>query len=767
MVKMTDEDLVKWATDELSEASQGLDKWRSQADKCYAFYAGDQWEEEDRLIMEDERERQAVTFDRITRTINAVSGFEIQNRQEIRYYPREMGDVQVSEVMSSAVKWVRHQCDADHEDSEAFMDMLICGMGWSDIYLDADAKEPNIVQERTDPLECLWDPKAKKKNLEDSKWRARIKAITKMELEQRWPDADLGLASAGTKYLDYSVTPRDVTPPRYQEENQTGTTTGETEFELVEFYWWEYEQYYQVLDINGQLIDISAEQWKSKVKEYTEENGLKWTKRRRKKYRKMQLVGKEILEIDDALSQDDFTLQCMTGMRCRNDNTWFSLISLMMDPQRWANKWLSELLHISNSNAKGGLLAESDAFENVRQAEDSWSRADSITWLQPGGLAKIQQKDIGQIPAGVDRLLQYALEAIDSVSGVNPEMLGLVDRDQPGIIEESRKRAGLTMTSIFFDAMRLYHKRVGRVLMEIIRQYIADGRLVRVVGEEGGQYVPLMKDQLALEYDVIVDEAPTSPNVKDKTFAALMQILPMAIQAGITVPPEVLEYAPLPESLIQKWKQQLNPESTPEQQAEQQQQKQITIMSQIAAVKELEASAELKRATAVEKGRQSETEDWQLKLNAAQMGFDSKMEGMKFEHQRELDRLKASYEQQKLELEAAKFGFQGQLEKESHQMEMEAMAIKNAHEIECMKYDARKFLEDDEFVGTKLISEVNGVLTEATQRQIAMMERLMGLMSTIDKNIKAPRKREIVRDKRGRAQHAIETIVIEETPNAE
>ena len=153
--------------------------------------------------------------------------------------------------------------------------------------------------------------------------------------------------------------------------------------------------------------------------------------------------------------------------------------------------------------------------------------------------------------------MEFAIASIRDVTGVNIEMLGLADRDQPGILEYHRKQAGLAILAPLFDSLRRYRKEQGRVLLHFIQTYVSDGRLVRIVGPEGEKYAPLIKTAEAAAYDIIVDEAPTSQNQKDKVFAVLSQLLPILLSAGIPVPPEILDYSPLPESLAQRWKRML------------------------------------------------------------------------------------------------------------------------------------------------------------------------------------------------------------------
>lgn len=244
-------------------------------------------------------------------------------------------------------------------------------------------------------------------------------------------------------------------------------------------------------------------------------------------------------------------------------------------------------------------MAEEDAFEDQAQAEKSWSDPAAITFVANGALSqgKIQPKPPAPYPQGMDQLMQFTLNLLPLTSGMNPELLGLADRDQPGVIEAQRKQSAMSIIAWVFDGMRRYYKRSGKLMLSMIRVYLPEGQLIRISGEGGQQYLPLIKDRLVGKFDVVVDEAPTSVNMRERVWSILQQMIPMALQAQIPVPPDVLEYAPLPADLAAKWRKSLEPQ--PEAQEAAQKQAQAMEAQQQAMQAVLAAQAEKDQSAAV------------------------------------------------------------------------------------------------------------------------------------------------------------------------
>jgi hypothetical protein len=535
------------------DAESAQSDWRKEARESYDICAGRQWDPVDRQKLRDEG-RPCVEFNRTGTIIDAVSGSEVNNRQEVTFIPRVLGDAQktgVANLRTAAAKWVRDNCDAEDEESDSFLDVLISGMGFTQTRMDYEEEEEGkVVIERVDPLEMKWDSGARKRNLSDARWFSRKCKYTREEVEAQWPDKADEIAAMAPDSDDDDATPKLVNPKNsYDGTNGESDSDDDDRIEVTHYQDYTVESVYKVLDPqSGQIVELDEERFQvaSQVNP-----GMQYAKTPKRKYREAIICGNvELQPLGPAPCQCGFTFQAITGKRDRNKGSWYGLVRPMKDPQRWANKFFSQILHIINTNAKGGILFETGAVDNPKKLEENWARSDSAIQLKPGGLAKIQPKPIAQVPPSLYQTMEFAISSIRDSSGVNLELLGMVDRQQAGVLEAQRTRAGLTILAPFFDSLRHYRKRQGRVLAYFINEYISDGRLIRVAGPSGEQFIQLMKQPDDIDYDVVVDSAPTARDTKEQAWMALKEILPMFSQQGVQIPIEALDFMPLPESLI-------------------------------------------------------------------------------------------------------------------------------------------------------------------------------------------------------------------------
>lgn len=588
-----------------NQAKEHSKNWREESRRLYDLKAGHQWDPEDEQRLEEKYAGAypTTTFNLTNKYCSSVSGLQINNRQEIKYYPREQGDVGIDDFTTGTVKWCRDQADAEDEETDAFDDVFLTGVGWIEhCLIDEDPDAVFIGQERRDPIEMYWDPMSRKKNLVDRRYQIRIKAMTPEEFEAFFGEDAESLEGATNLALEDS-TPQVISIP-HDYGTSRPSSAGPTPIYVADYQFCRTIQSWHVTATFPDQGPVSQTyrdaEWRQ-TRPGLEAMGIPYEAERRSEtvYYRAWICGDEVRGRIRELPCG-FTFEAITGLRDRNTNTWYGMGRIVADPQRWVNKFFASILYTLSVNAKGGLLAEEDAFEDQARAETSFADPASITFVAPGALSqgKIQPKPPAPYPQGMDRLMEFTLGLLPLTSGMNPELLGLADRDQPGVLEAQRKQAAIAILAWVFDSMRRYYKRSGRLMLSMIRVYVPEGQLIRISGQGGQQYVPLMRDRLVGKYDIVVDEAPTSVNMRERVWAILQSIIPMALQAGIPVPPDVLDYAPLPGDLVAMWKKTLEPK--PEATQAQQKQQQLAEAQISAQVAKDQSAAQLNQAKAAQ-----------------------------------------------------------------------------------------------------------------------------------------------------------------------
>jgi hypothetical protein len=545
--------------------------WAKEARGCFGLIAGDHFEETDKQKMIDDG-RQPVTFNRAGPIVDAICGLEVNGRQEIKYRPRTEGDAAVNERLTALAKWARDEAMAEDEESDAFRDAVICGIGCTETRMDFDAApEGTPAIDRVDPLEAKFDPAAKKPNAIDRRYAWRIRTMPALVAKAMFPGHEAAALNCGWVALTDTTDGGEGNKSDYPDETRAAmrNEADPKDVTLVEIEWFDTVDEVLIAQAGeAEPQTLPAEQAQAAC-ERLDALGIPYTKAKvkRRVYRRAVLGSSDIV---DQTERDGFALHFITGKRDRNKRVWYGMGRPMRDPSLLANKVLTQILSILNSNAKGGLIYEEGAFANKRQAAKDWSNPSKNIPLNEGGLNKIKERTAPSMPQTLTVLLQMAIAAIPDVTGVSAEMMGLADREQAASLEYQRRQSAITILAPLFDSLRRYRKEQGAALLRLLRK-LTPGTLVRIVedapeagiGHNGGPAMPqdlyapfdpasFGLDDESARYDVIVDQAPSAPSQKEATWATLTQLLSQGIQVPSAAMAELVKYSPLPTTVAEK-----------------------------------------------------------------------------------------------------------------------------------------------------------------------------------------------------------------------
>ena len=623
---LPDNELKLRAKAHYAAAKEHAKEWRDGARREYDMVAGHQISKENLEALRVNK-RPAVQFNIIAPNIKAVSGMEKGNRYEIKYAARDEDkiDRMVSTLLNPIVKWVHDTSQNEFEESAAFRDMCICGMGWTQTRVDYDddpkgqINSPNI-----DPLKKLWDPSSRKENLTDRRFDFTESFFDKDEFEFLFPDFE------GTpKRTIFDSTPEDEEgsmevenlPDNYEGEASAGDLRFESgkKYAVLEYNFYLYEPMFRATipnkddPENGEPTrEEVGEKGKERLKamglpeEFFEPLGNK------KRFYRAWFTGDELIEQTVNADPSSFTDHCMTGELDRNKGTFFGVVRAMIDPQMWTNQLFMQMLHIINTNSKGGGFFRKGAFANKVKALKDWAKGDTL--IEIAGMGDIREwiteRTPAPLPAAMHELLLFVVGIIPRVSGFNMELLGMAGKDQPGILEQMRKQAGMTILAPFFDAQRHYRRVKGRTMIHFIQEYLPRERAVKILSDGLKPQVDLLYQTDATRFNVVVEEAPHSPNLKATNFVMLQEFMQTNPELGTAIFDLILEQSPMPADLAAKITQRLADLKKPDplQQAAQG----AELKKLIAEGFKLEMEAAFKRAQTVTEGGKLDLEQDKL-----------------------------------------------------------------------------------------------------------------------------------------------------------
>ncbi|HXH13420.1 MAG TPA: hypothetical protein VNP04_27050 [Alphaproteobacteria bacterium] len=615
-----DDDLAHRARAWFVEAMQHplWTRYREQSKEDLGFYIGgeNQWVRDgsaEDLEALKQRQKAIITVNHCQAIVDVLTGFERNNRFDLRASPQGSEDAQGAELWSWILKWVQDKTEFHELKSECFEDGIIRGMSCLHIGLDwtNDPVNGDIVVEVLTPGEdIIWDPRWTKYDLSDARYVIRFKWAYVEDLKAQYPEhADE--IERGVIEVSASIAagePRLTTDGSWAGGDAYGFVRGhprqspvvesmffdkdEMRALVLEVWYRTYETVWLV--VNRQTHDIHEAESKAEAEEMAASapDIMEVVRRSKRKIRMGVVIPAtfQVLEEDDSPYENDSdNYPFVPYVAKRKGDDVYGVIRNLKDPQRVENKRISQIMDIIGRFANIKPMMEEDSLVNPRVLEDPASEDPLIVKRgrqSPGWYAP----PLAELSRVLTELALQAKMNMREVSGINTDLLGFRSDDTSGIAIARRQAQGQVIATVFFDNLKRTAKIAGKRLAARAQQKFSSEEILRLTNAAGEPIVinlnpreyrtmtpaqfeefltsqtedrrpKIIRDVSALKYDIVISEAPATPSARHTALLALLEMVGKMPALGPLIADKIVELADIPDkqAIVQRVRMMLPP----------------------------------------------------------------------------------------------------------------------------------------------------------------------------------------------------------------
>lgn len=553
-------------------------KWKKEAKRELDFCLGDQWRSEDKEQLKSEG-RPALTFNEIQPVIRLITGFQSQNRQDIKVIGVEGGDEFDAHIFTLLIKNIMTRSYGEFKITKMFRSGIRTSKGWiePDVVFDEDPISGFIKLRNSLYYQVFPDPDYTEYDMSDAEFVLKRLAMTKSRLLNMFPEKENII-----KRLQVTISPfdeitkvEDDPDTGYEQEvdgDNSGVPFNRSERRLLhDLSIYHYKKFvkklYAIDMISGQFKDVTDQKLSKRDQAQMldavnkkEENlvflsqkiGVPWIAMK---------SGEELLE--DNISPEwphvktfpmvPYVASFNPEAR-RPDKIFQGLVKALIDPQQEINKRASQRLHLVNATANAPWVGDTDAL-----SPEGWQKLEKLGSTPGVVFRKKKGSQLSRefpVPAGQLHafLIADASDQIKRTSGVNADLLGQSEsKTVSGKALQIRQQSGIMVIQDVFDNLRYSRDILGRLLIGMILNNYTPEKIVRIVGEKQLEEDPqtgeisevgeittqeaedLLNNFDMLKYDLAVDETQMSPVMRmavGEELLALRDKLP-SLQTGI------------------------------------------------------------------------------------------------------------------------------------------------------------------------------------------------------------------------------------------
>jgi hypothetical protein len=497
--------------------------------------------------------------------VNMLSGYQRNNRTDIKLFPRRGGSEAVANLGTSLIKHTLDMSHGMYERSDAFYDGLVCGKGWLgvDRNYENDPLEGDLVVEHKSPFRMLEDQRNTKYDVNKGRFVFEVYWSNRKKIELMFPrkasrlkealahpqwqaDRVVG-ASLGTAD-DYDD---DVTALQLSDDRDYADPSSY----LIRQCWYKRAEKATFIvhlpTLRLQMLTTKQVKWAPQ--KVSGNPDFRVVERIHDIQHRVTSVGELVLEhirdpLDGVHGFPYFRI-CPYLIQ----GYIMGLLDNLKDPQRELNKRRSQCLHITNTTAHSGwVVAKANNKADLKELERKGARP---------GFVLDKSKFGGEAdritPAPLDQahlvLSDKAGDDIRDISGINTSLVESANEaKESGRAKALRQEAGMTISVPIFDNMARTDEIMGRFLWDYIRtsSVYSDQEIVSVVQENQLNAFQDMNDlRQAIQsmtlgrYGVRVSRSSNTPTVRMANYEQVLD----AMKMGLPIPPEfLLELSDLP-----------------------------------------------------------------------------------------------------------------------------------------------------------------------------------------------------------------------------
>jgi hypothetical protein len=414
------------------EAEESTREARKLAERDRDYYDNKQWTAEEVSALE-RRKQPVVTYNRIARKIDFLSGLEKQQRKDPKAFPRTPKDEDAADAATDAIRYVCDDSDWDAKRSDAWDNILIEGTG-AIMVAHKDGRngpDPEIIHIPWDRL--FYDPKSSRVDFSDARYMG---VVTWYDIEDAkakgWPEAML----EGTLAQD-----KDTETYNDKPKEKLWGDARRKRVRVVEMYHRGPKGWTRCVFTKAGYLEPKA------PSPYLDEDG--------KPENPIKAIS---LYVD-------------------RDNNRYGAVRVLISPQDEINKRRSKGLHLITMRQVRASRAVSEDPETIRR---EMAKPDGIILAEDGEFEVLPTNDMA---AANLQLLQEAKNEIDML-GANAALAGKNENDMSGRAILAQQQGGMVEVARMFDRLRSLSIDVYRAVWNRVRQVWTDERWIRVTDDE-------------------------------------------------------------------------------------------------------------------------------------------------------------------------------------------------------------------------------------------------------------------------------------------